>query len=131
MHLECPRCRDRLLPTEEEAGMIWRCRQCRGISLNFSQFRKLVPAWHANRIWESAIAGPRLASPEVRCPECRRPMNAVDGRLPAGVLALKLCLVCQRLWMDAADGGERGELRDASAPLSLPAAAPGPGNLLP
>lgn len=110
--------------------MIWHCRQCRGISLNFSQFRKLVPAWHANRIWESAIAGPRLASPEVRCPECRRPTNALDGRLPAGVLALKLCLVCQRLWMEAADRGDPGSCAMLPTPLAFQQQHVDPGTCL-
>jgi uncharacterized protein YbaR (Trm112 family) len=130
MDLECPRCRGGLAATEEAAGIVWRCGQCRGISMNFSQFRKLVPAWHANRIWEAALRDPRRAQPAVCCPECRRFMNALEARLPAGVLDLKLCLSCQRLWMDAAGGGVQVGLRDSGVPLSLPAEGHEPGNRL-
>ena len=100
MLLTCPRCGTGLSAEEEESGLTWRCAGCGGISINYSQFRRRVSAWHANRIWDGAAAA-KLASPRTACPECRRPMVAAAMPKDAsGSLRVGLCVPCQRLWME-------------------------------
>ena len=101
MLLTCPRCAVGLDSEEEESGLTWRCAACGGVSINYSQFRRRVSAWHANRIWERAQEARVPAVPRTACPECRRAMvpAAVESALGATVRVC-LCVPCQRLWME-------------------------------
>jgi hypothetical protein len=88
---------------KHETGIAWRCAGCGGQTLNFSQFRRLVPEPRANRIWEQVMEKPSRPRMKSLCPECRRDMAAVF--VPAGshTLELDICRGCQRVWLDPAE----------------------------
>lgn len=121
--MNCPRCHTKLTGAKHETGIAWRCPGCGGQTLNFSQFRKLIPEPRANRIWETVMEKPARPRTKSLCPECGRDMAAVF--LPAGeqTLELDICRTCQRLWLDSA-------LRDAhklpAEQETVPAPAPRP-----
>ena len=58
LKLICPQCQGVLAAVKHETGIAWRCGGCGGQSLNFSQFRRLIPELQANGIWASAMERP-------------------------------------------------------------------------
>ena len=98
--MTCPRCGRQLLPSEHAQGIAWRCRGCGGQSLNFSQFRRMVPEHGANAIWESASVRPVPPRRRTLCPECHTGMGSVDLPVNGRAVELDICLPCQRLWLD-------------------------------
>lgn len=115
--LVCPSCGIPLRGSDHAQGIAWRCRACGGQSLNFSQFRRMVPEHGANDIWNEAAARPRPARLRTKCPECLAGMDAVFIPFRGHWVELDICRPCQRLWLD------RDEGRDGSA-LSLAPLAP-------
>ncbi len=99
----CPRCEVNLTPTDHETGLAWRCPQCAGSSLNFSQFRKLVPEFHADEIWMTTLEQPVRPNRKACCPECHRNMTAVLIPFQGREVELDICSRCQRLWMESQD----------------------------
>ena len=99
--MTCPRCRSFLKADKHDTGIAWRCAGCGGQSLNFSQFRKLVPEPKANGIWEEAMLHPRAPRRRTLCPECERDMAAVLIPMRERELELEVCRNCQRLWLDS------------------------------
>ncbi len=99
--MTCPRCRSALKAEKHDTGIAWRCMGCGGQSLNFSQFRKLVPEPKANSIWEEAMLHPRAPRRRSLCPECQRDMAAVLIPMKERELELEVCRNCQRLWLDS------------------------------
>lgn len=98
--MDCPRCGGGLAPGRHETGIAWRCFKCGGESLNFSQFRRMIPEEQVDLIWWTAKGKP-VASPQgTACPECRRPMLAVLIPFREVELELDICQGCQRLWRD-------------------------------
>ena len=81
-------------------GIAWRCEHCGGESLNYSQFRKLIPEQHANEIWLTAMEHPVVPRCPADCPECRRSMTAVLIPFQGREIELAVCRNCQRLWME-------------------------------
>lgn len=79
--------------------MAWRCTRCGGQSLNFSQFRRLIPECQANDIWLTVREQPVKPQPAIACPECRQAMAAVLVPFEGREIELDLCTGCQRLWM--------------------------------
>jgi ribosomal protein S27AE len=114
--LNCPRCGVVLMAREEESGLTWWCGGCGGLTVNFSQFRRRVSAWEANRIWEMARRGGRGRRRATACPECERVMTPVETgvSVAGGAGAMWICVSCQRLWMEVSvrglGGGEAGRL---------------------
>jgi hypothetical protein len=96
----CPLCGCRLHPLRHLTGIAWRCSSCGGQSLNFSQFRRLIPEHNAREIWLDAMLHPDAPSHPLRCPECRRQMCAVFIPLREKQIELALCQACQRLWLE-------------------------------
>jgi Zn-finger nucleic acid-binding protein len=121
MTLTCPRCRSALKAEKHETGIAWRCAGCGGQSLNFSQFRRLVPGARANDIWESAMQEPRAPSRRSLCPECQRDMAAVLIPMPGREVELEVCRNCQRLWLDRQEN-IAGHLAEGAVPGPLPEA---------
>ena len=121
--MTCPRCRSALKANKHDTGIAWRCTGCGGQSLNFSQFRKLVPEPKANGIWETAMLHPRAPHRRTHCPECARDMAAVLIPLPERELELEVCRNCQRLWLDSQEN-IAGHLSSGAAPGPQPDAMP-------
>lgn len=96
----CPRCHVNLLPAKHVTGIAWRCAQCEGQSLNFSQFRRMIPNLNANEIWMTAMERPVAPRRRSFCPECRRDMAAVLIPWEGREIELDVCRTCQRLWME-------------------------------
>lgn len=96
----CPRCHLLLKGGKHATGIAWRCEGCGGESLNFSQFRRLIPELQANEIWMTAMEHPVAPRRRARCPECRRDMAAVLVPFQGRHIELDICRTCQRLWMD-------------------------------
>ena len=118
----CPRCASSLKAQRHDTGLAWRCLKCGGQSLNFSQFRRMIPEAQANGIWETVMARPRAPRRKSLCPECYRDMAAVVIPLgPEQEVELDICRNCQRLWMDRQQ--RRAEILSDSAP---PAPQPRP-----
>ncbi len=103
--LTCPRCGQLLSPVDHELGIAWRCLPCGGQSLNYSQFRRMVPEEGANDIWGTARDHPRVPTKRSRCPECLTGMSSVLVPLSGGMVELYICPPCQRLWLDRLDVG--------------------------
>ena len=120
--LLCPRCDIPLRGSDHALGIAWRCGACGGQSLNFSQFRRLVPEQGANDIWLQATVRPLAPRRPTACPECQAGMDAVHIPLRGTLLELDLCRLCQRLWLDqpVAEPSEPGSLAVA---VSTPAVA--------
>jgi Zn-finger nucleic acid-binding protein len=125
MTMTCPRCRTGLTAERHPAGIAWRCPGCGGQSLNFSQFRRLVPEPEANGIWESAMLHPRAPRRRALCPECERDMAAVLIPVRDRELELDVCRSCQRLWLDRQES-LAGQLQDATAAGPQPEPRPVP-----
>lgn len=102
----CPRCGRALDGCDHTLGIAWRCVQCGGQSLNFSQFRRMIPQHGANAIWDSATARPVPPRRRTPCPECHSGMAAVNLPLNGRMVELDICLPCQRLWLDRQEDGE-------------------------
>ncbi len=100
--LTCPECRCALNGLPHETGVSWKCPQCGGQSLNFSQFRRFIPDKHVNEIWVTAKEQPTKPAKPVACPECSREMHGVLVPFPSGDQELDICSPCQRLWMKRA-----------------------------
>lgn len=113
--MRCPRCTIRLQARRHELGLSWRCTACGGQSLNYSQFRRMVPEAGANSLWLDGILRPALPSAPVPCPECRAPMRIVPVPWRGREVDLCLCPACQRLWLDPPE-----------RPPSIPAPKSGP-----
>ncbi|MDB6070549.1 MAG: rhomboid family serine protease [Verrucomicrobiales bacterium] len=96
----CPRCHVNLLPAKHATGIAWRCSKCEGQSLNFSQFRRMIPNLNANEIWLTAMEQPVAPRRRSFCPECRRDMAAVLIPWEGREIELDVCRTCQRLWME-------------------------------
>jgi Zn-finger nucleic acid-binding protein len=109
--LVCPRCAIPLGGREHELGIAWRCGKCRGQSLNFSQFRRMVPEHGARDIWLEAMKHPSVPSRRTRCPECLAAMDAVLIPFRGRSIELEICLPCQRLWLDAQEDAGGGVMR--------------------
>lgn len=98
--MDCPRCGSGLAPGKHDTGIAWRCLKCGGESLNFSQFRRMIPEEQVDMIWWTAKGQP-VASPQgTACPECGKPMLAVLIPFREEELELDICQGCQRLWRD-------------------------------
>ncbi len=119
MTMSCPRCRSALKADKHDTGIAWRCLSCGGQSLNFSQFRKLVPEPKANGIWEDAMLHPRAPRRRTLCPECERDMAAVLIPMAERELELEVCRNCQRLWLDSQEN-IAGHLSAGAAPGPQP-----------
>ncbi len=117
--MKCPRCRSALKAEKHDTGIAWRCAGCGGQSLNFSQFRKLVPEPKANGIWEEAMLHPRAPRRRTLCPECGRDMAAVLIPMQERELELEVCRNCQRLWLDSQED-IAGHLTAGTAPGPQP-----------
>jgi Zn-finger nucleic acid-binding protein len=102
----CPRCGRPLDGCDHALGIAWRCGKCGGQSLNFSQFRRMIPQHGANAIWDSATARPVPPRRRTPCPECHSGMAAVNLPLNGRMVELDICLPCQRLWLDRQEDGE-------------------------
>lgn len=100
MGMDCPRCGAGLAPGKHDTGIAWRCLKCGGESLNFSQFRRMIPDEQVDVIWWTAKERPVAAPGGTVCPECRRPMLAVLIPHREEELELDICQGCQRLWRD-------------------------------
>ena len=98
--MDCPRCGGGLAPGKHDTGIAWRCLKCGGESLNFSQFRRMIPDEQVDVIWWTAKERPVAAPGGTACPECRRPMLAVLIPHREEELELDICQGCQRLWRD-------------------------------
>ena len=98
--MDCPRCGGGLAPGKHDTGIAWRCLKCGGESLNFSQFRRMIPDEQVDVIWWTAKERPVAAPGGTACPECRRPMLAVLIPYREEELELDICQGCQRLWRD-------------------------------
>lgn len=96
----CPRCDCNLSGKKHPTGIAWGCSSCGGQSLNFSQFRRMVPELHVNEIWLTAMEEPVPARHRTRCPECRRDMTAVLVPHHGNEVELDICRTCQRLWLE-------------------------------
>jgi Zn-finger nucleic acid-binding protein len=103
----CPRCGNPLQGCGHSLGIAWRCRTCGGQSLNFSQFRRMVPRYGADAIWNTATARPVPPLRRTLCPECGCPMAAVCIPLNGRQVELDICQPCQRLWLDPQAEDER------------------------
>jgi Zn-finger nucleic acid-binding protein len=123
MTMACPRCGTSLNPAKHYTGIAWRCTACGGQSLNFSQFRRIIPEARANGIWETAMLEPRAPSRKSPCPECHRDMAAVLIPMPERELEIEVCRNCQRLWLDRQEQ-IAGHLTANSEPGPLPEARP-------
>jgi Zn-finger nucleic acid-binding protein len=123
MAMTCPRCSTPLKPDKHNTGIAWRCTGCGGQSLNFSQFRRIVPEAHANGIWETAMLEPRAPRLRSLCPECRRDMAAVLIPVQERELELEVCRGCQRLWLDRQER-IAGHLTENAEPGPLPEVKP-------
>lgn len=123
MSLTCPRCHSALLPDKHATGIAWRCHGCGGQSLNFSQFRRVIPEDHANDIWETAMLTPRAPSIRSLCPECQRDMAAVLVPLKDREVELDVCRSCQRVWLDRQER-IAGHLRENAEPGPQPEVKP-------
>lgn len=123
MTMTCPRCSTALKPEKHATGIAWRCSGCGGQSLNFSQFRRIVPEAHANGIWETAMLNPRAPSRRSLCPECHRDMAAVLIPMNERELELEVCRGCQRLWLDRQER-IAGHLTENAEPGPLPEVKP-------
>ncbi len=123
MTMTCPRCRTVLKAERHHTGIAWRCPGCGGQSLNFSQFRRVVPEPEANGIWEAATLHPRAPRRRALCPECLRDMAAVLIPVPQRELELDICRNCQRLWLDRQES-IAGHLQEDAAAGPLPDAWP-------
>lgn len=99
----CPRCAINLRGEKHATGIAWRCPACGGQSLNFSQFRRMIPGARVDDIWLTATAEPVISPHRGKCPECRRIMHAVLVPWQNREIELDLCRPCQRLWMDNAE----------------------------
>lgn len=100
MQPTCPRCERPLTGGKHTTGISWRCKNCRGESLNFSQFRRLIPELMANEIWFTAMENPAAPRRATRCPECLKDMAAVLIPFQGREIELAICRTCQRLWLD-------------------------------
>jgi Zn-finger nucleic acid-binding protein len=98
--LICPRCTMLLTRVDHELGIAWRCSRCGGQSLNFSQFRRMIPEAHANEIWFNSMENPKVPKRRTPCPECRIGMRAVLIHHEDKNFELDICPRCQRLWLD-------------------------------
>lgn len=96
----CPRCDCNLTGQKHTTGIAWQCGSCGGQSLNFSQFRRMVPELHVNEIWLTTMEEPVPARHRTRCPECRRDMTAVLVPHSGKEVELDICRICQRLWLE-------------------------------
>jgi Zn-finger nucleic acid-binding protein len=96
----CPRCDVNLSPTDHATGLAWRCPRCAGSSLNFGQFRHLIPGQHADEIWTTTLDEPVSPTVRAKCPECRRNMTAVLIPFQGREIELDICRMCQRVWME-------------------------------
>jgi Zn-finger nucleic acid-binding protein len=123
MTMTCPRCSTALKPDKHKTGIAWRCAGCGGQSLNFSQFRRVVPEARANGIWETAMLEPRAPSRRSLCPECQRDMAAVLIPMQDRELELEVCRNCQRLWLDRQER-IAGHLTENAEPGPLPQPRP-------
>ena len=112
---KCPRCACDLRAKKHETGIAWQCDACGGESLNFSQFRRLIPELHANEIWMTAMERPVAPRRRARCPECRRDMAAVLIPFQGREIELDLCRGCQRLWLEN-QSNEKVRLDEAAEP---------------
>lgn len=98
--LVCPRCGIPMHGNDHDLGIAWRCKACGGQSLNFSQFRRMVPEHGANDIWLQAANRPNAPKHPTECPECQAGMDAVLIPFRGAHVELDICRACQRLWLD-------------------------------
>jgi len=119
--MTCPRCHSALIPDKHSTGIAWRCHGCGGQSLNFSQFRRVIPDDHANGIWETAMLNPQAPSVRSLCPECQRDMAAVLIPFKERIVELDVCRGCQRVWLDRQER-IAGHLRENAEPGPRPEA---------
>ncbi|MES2706053.1 MAG: hypothetical protein V4726_05555 [Verrucomicrobiota bacterium] len=96
----CPRCDCHLEGVRHATGIAWRCGSCGGQSVNFSQFRRMIPEARVDEIWVTTTEKPVAAPGRTRCPECRRGMTAVLIPSEDREIELDICRPCQRLWLE-------------------------------
>jgi Zn-finger nucleic acid-binding protein len=113
--LVCPRCGISLRGTDHDLGIAWRCGPCGGQSLNFSQFRRMVPEHGANDIWLHAATRPDAPRHRTPCPECLAEMDAVLIPFQGRQIELDICQRCQRLWLDFQEGQTLSLLPDGDS----------------
>ena len=116
--LVCPRCEIALRGSDHELGIAWRCGRCQGQSLNFSQFRRLIPRHGADDIWQKVTANPLAPRRQTLCPECLARMDAVQIPLRGRPVELDICRPCQRLWLDRQEEPVVASAGLAQAPAS-------------
>lgn len=122
MSLICPRCAAPLSGARHATGIAWRCSGCGGQSLNFSQFRRMIPDRNASEIWMTAMENPSAPRTRTRCPECRSDMAAVIIPFENRDLELTVCRNCQRLWMDSQEHTARQLRSSDGEPAPTPPA---------
>ncbi len=123
MTMTCPRCGTALKADKHHTGIAWRCLACGGQSLNFSQFRRVIPEASANGIWETAMLEPRAPSRRSLCPECHRDMAAVLIPAKEREVEMEVCRSCQRVWLDRQEK-IAGHLTENAEPGPLPDVRP-------
>lgn len=95
--MRCPACGRELSPFQTTAGLVLRCEQGHGTSVNVAVLRRRFDETLA--LWRTASRQPQGSRP---CPSCARAMRAFSWQAQQPV-ELDACSICQLVWFDAAE----------------------------
>lgn len=95
--MRCPACGRELSPFQTTAGLVLRCEQGHGTSINVAVLRRRFDETLA--LWRAASGQPQGSRP---CPSCARAMRAFSWQAQQPV-ELDACSTCQLVWFDAAE----------------------------
>mgnify|MGYP001605722370 CR=1 FL=1 len=119
----CPADGSPLAPAETAGARALDCQVCGGVMYGLSPFERLLPAGLGARVWVASADGPA----DQACPFCTRPMHAPDPAAPGLDPGLRVCRLCEQVWVPGTArpwlASRRGPDGDAApGPLAAPAA---------
>lgn len=93
--MRCPVCKWPLIVERFHGHELNRCHSCRGIWLERSALSEL--AEHVDPVFGQSDKG-ETDEGELRCPECRGPMESINYAHDSGVFIRK-CAACEGIWL--------------------------------
>lgn len=101
--MKCAQCQTGLSSIEYKGIILYQCPSCESLWLRKDEFRELKDktdeflCWLDFDLWEKS-EDHRMTKTELKCPECSKPMFAVEYR--DSHIGLPVCLPCKGVWLD-------------------------------
>lgn len=96
--LVCPRCELPLATKNQANGMVWKCKNCSGISVGVGLLQNISRRDDVLAVWAQMQADTSIG--EALCPSCLVAMRMIRTSAKLGSIEIDACSTCFLIWFD-------------------------------